>query len=111
MFNFLTQLVRPISPRQVVDLPPPPPADLDSLSDFAQAVAEKLHTEAGQLPSGPGIPLFRGAIPSFLDTVPEYLSRLPPNQWTYHPSQERLLVLLDCLEDLCQVRPRHPIRA
>ncbi|KAF2120732.1 hypothetical protein BDV96DRAFT_565435 [Lophiotrema nucula] len=108
MFSFFTQLVRPAS-GQEADAPLSQPADLDSLPDFAQAVVEKLQTETVQLTSGPGVALFKGVFCSFLDTVPEYLYGLTPSQRSdrYQPSQERVLVLLDYLENLCEVSPCH----
>lgn len=104
MLNYLTNLVRPVSPwsLKVEKLSPPQPADLDSIPGFTQAVAQKLQSEAAQLKSGPGTPgvaLFKGVFCSFLQSVPEYLDGLP-----HRSHQNRLLTLLDCLEALCQVR-------
>jgi hypothetical protein len=104
MLSYLTNLVRPVSPwsLEVEESSPPQPADLDSLPGFAQAVAQKLQSEAAQLTPGPGAPgvaLFKGVFCSFLESVPEYLNGLP-----HRSHQNRLLTLLDCLEALCQVR-------
>jgi len=75
------------------------PAYLDSLPEFARAIAQKLQSEANQLTSGLGVKVFKGLFCSHLYSVPEYLNGPP-----HRSQQNRLLTLLNCLEALCQVR-------
>lgn len=77
--------------------------DRNSLLGFSQAVVDKLIRDTNSLSQGPGILRIKGSLRSSLESLKRHLEEISTNPHSQQSGQEQILVVLGCLERICEV--------